>query len=61
MFSDDSQQEITKLKEVNAELTRGLARCHKLVADCKAILSVHRKSLELTEDGELMRRDWLDS
>lgn len=38
MSDQQGKQDVSYLHQLNAELTRGLSRCHLLVEDCRAHL-----------------------
>ena len=50
MSNQDDKQEIVELAELNAELTKSLARCRKLLRDCRSQLAANSNSPELLDD-----------
>ena len=52
----DDEREIAELEQLNGELTRSLARCRKLLSDCRSQLAANANMPELLdEDREEMQ------
>jgi hypothetical protein len=50
MTDQQDKQETAELKQLNAELTRSLARCRKLLFDCRSQLAANCNMPELLDD-----------
>jgi hypothetical protein len=49
MTDQQDKQETAELKQLNAELTRSLARCRKLLFDCRSQLAANCNMPELLD------------
>ena len=50
MSEQRDKQEIGQLEELNAELTRSLKRCRKLLSDCRSRLAANSNIPELLNE-----------
>ena len=50
MSNQDDKKEIAELAELNAELTKSLDRCRKLLRDCRSQLAANSNKPELLDD-----------
>lgn len=52
MSNQRDKQEIAQLEELNAELTRSLVRCRKLLFDCRSHLAANSNIPELLDEPD---------
>lgn len=52
----DDKQDVAELEQLNAELTQSLARCRKLLFDCRSQLAANTNMPELLDDDEDQQR-----
>lgn len=50
MSDQQDKQEIAELEQLNAELTRSLVRCRKLLFDCRSQLAANSNMPELLDE-----------
>jgi hypothetical protein len=56
MSDQKHEQETAELQRLNAELTRSLARCRKLLFDCRSQLAANTNMPELLDEKADERR-----
>ena len=52
MAAQQDKQEAAELEQLNAELTQSLARCRKLLFDCRSQLAANTNMPELLDEGD---------